>query len=190
MPPDNNNNGATIHRFELVPFQVEPSLASVRLHGRVGLERGPQRLSIQFRLEDPDEQVLLAAPAEPPERRDGLWTTTCFEWFLAEAGAESYREFNLAPSGHWNVYRLSGYRRELREDPAFARLPFELERRAAGLELRAVVELGGLVEPGAALELAVTAVVEAKGGAISYWALNHPGDEADFHRRDGFSLRF
>lgn len=189
MNPDNNSRGVQIQSFELVPFQAEPSLASVRLHGRVGLERGPQRLSIQFRLEDPDQQVLLAAPAEPPERRDGLWTTTCFEWFLAEAGAEAYREFNLAPSGHWNVYRLSGYRRKLKAEPAFASLPFVLERRAEGLELRAVVELGGLVAPASALELAVTAVVEAKGGAISYWALNHRGDEADFHRRDGFSLR-
>jgi hypothetical protein len=190
MAPDNTIGGVTIRSFELMPFQAEPSLASVRLHGRVGLERGAQRLSIQFRLEDPDDLVLLAEPAGLPERRDGLWTTTCFEWFLAEAGAEAYREFNLAPSGHWNVYRLSGYRRELRADQAFASLPFELERRAMDLELGAVVELGGLVTPAAALELAVTVVVETKGGAISYWAQNHPGNEADFHRRDGFSLRF
>ena len=41
----------------------------------------------------------------------------------------------------------------------------------------------------AELELAVTAVLEQHGGAISYWALHHGGAEADFHRRDGFRLR-
>jgi hypothetical protein len=39
------------------------------------------------------------------------------------------------------------------------------------------------------LELAVTAVLEQRNGLISYWALQHGGPEADFHRRDGFVLR-
>jgi len=32
-------------------------------------------------------------------------------------------------------------------------------------------------------------VLERRNGALEYWALSHPGPEADFHRRDGFSLR-
>jgi hypothetical protein len=35
----------------------------------------------------------------------------------------------------------------------------------------------------------VTAVLQQQSGSCSYWALRHPGPEADFHRRDGFALR-
>jgi hypothetical protein len=42
---------------------------------------------------------------------------------------------------------------------------------------------------GRPLELAVTAVVELRDGEILYWALAHPGEQADFHWREGFGLR-
>jgi hypothetical protein len=35
----------------------------------------------------------------------------------------------------------------------------------------------------------VTAVVELRDGEIHYWALAHPGEQADFHWREGFGLR-
>ena len=41
----------------------------------------------------------------------------------------------------------------------------------------------------AALQVAITSVIEERSGRLSYWALAHPGPEPDFHRRDGFLLR-
>ena len=35
----------------------------------------------------------------------------------------------------------------------------------------------------------ITAVLELHSGEILYWALNHPGEQADFHLREGFALR-
>jgi len=37
--------------------------------------------------------------------------------------------------------------------------------------------------------VAITAVLQSRDGTCSYWALLHPGPEADFHRREGFALR-
>ncbi len=45
--------------------------------------------------------------ADEPSRADELWQTTCFEAFLREAGADAYREWNFAPSGHWAAYDFS-----------------------------------------------------------------------------------
>jgi hypothetical protein len=51
------------------------------------------------------------------------------------------------------------------------------------------LDLGALPLAGRPLELAVTAVVELQDGEILYWALAHPGEQADFHWREGFGLR-
>ena len=39
------------------------------------------------------------------------------------------------------------------------------------------------------LRLALSAVVEADDGTLSYWALRHPPGRPDFHHADGFVLR-
>ena len=167
-----------------------PSLSpppSLRLQGSVG--RSGERLSLAYRLSDPDGLVLLPPPAPRPRRADGLWSTTCLEFFLAEPGAPPYWEFNLAPSGDWNAYRLAAYRQGLEPVAAIASLPLQVERDASGLDLRLSLDLGHLLPPGRALELGITAVLELNDGPLLYWALSHPGAEADFHRRDGFLVR-
>ena len=37
--------------------------------------------------------------------------------------------------------------------------------------------------------MGLSAVIEEKGGNMSWWALAHPGEEPDFHHPDGFQLR-
>jgi hypothetical protein len=173
------------HSFALRSFTPPP--ASLALTGSV--RRNGDRLSLHYRLEDPEGLVLLPPATATPRRRDELWITTCFEFFLAEPGTGPYWEVNLCPSGDWNLYRLSGYRQGLAPEPAIAALPFVVERDRGGLDLAVTLDLGALPLVGRPLELAVTAVVELQGGEILYWALRHPGEQADFHRREGFGLR-
>ena len=172
--------------FALRSFAPPP--ASLALAGSV--QRDGDRLRLQYRLEDPEGLVLLPpASAAAPRRCDELWTSTCFELFLAEPGTGPYWEANLSPSGDWNLYRLSGYREGLAPEPAISALPFAVERQGGGLALRVDLDLGALPLAGRPLELAVTAVLELRDGEILYWALAHAGAEADFHRREGFLLR-
>lgn len=173
------------HPFALRCFAPPP--ASLALAGSV--RRDGDRLSLHYRLEDPEGLVLVPPAIAAPRRCHELWTTTCFEFFLAEPGAEPYWEVNLSPSGDWNVYRLSGYRQGLTPEPAIGALPFAVKREGGGLDLMVTLDLGALPLAGRPLELAVTAVVELRDGGILYWALAHPGEQADFHWREGFALR-
>ena len=176
---------AEVQVFALHCFSPPPS--SLALGGSV--TRDGDRLQIHYRLQDPGGLVRLPPPAGQPRRRDELWTTTCLELFLAEPGAAPYWEVNLSPGGDWNVYLLSAYRQGLAADPAITALPFAIGRDASGLDLRLSLDLAALLPAGRPLDLAITAVLEDHEGQMSYWALAHPGPEADFHRRDGFVVR-
>ena len=173
------------HSFALRSFAPPP--VSLVLTG--SLRRNGDRLSLKYRLEDPEGLVLVPPASAAPRRCYDLWTSTCFEVFLAEPGAEPYWEGNLAPSGDWNLFRLCGYRQGLTPEPDINALPFAVERAGGGLDLAVTLDLGALSLAGRALELAVTAVLELRDGEILYWARRHPGEQADFHWREGFGLR-
>ena len=174
--------------FALVPFGAV-SDNDLHLGGTIG--RQGERLWVHYMLRGPLQRLAIPPLAATPRRRDELWQATCLELFLALPGQEAYREFNLSPSGDWNVYRPDGYRQGLRPDPAWTALP--LSRRdpdpATTLEMRLTTTLPAELAAAAELEVAVTAVLQQQSGSCSYWALRHPGPEADFHRRDGFALR-
>ena len=146
-------------------------------------------LRLRYRLIDPQGLVRIPSPSATPQRCDGLWEHTCLEAFLAEPGAERYWEVNLAPSGDWNVYRLSAYRQGLTPEAAISALPMQVSRRADGLDLEVALDLEALPLVGRPLQLGITAVLELQGGDILYWALLHPAEQADFHLRSGFGLR-
>jgi hypothetical protein len=173
--------------FTLVPFPGGGAPSGLALRGEV--RRSPGSLELRYRLEGPLQALRIPAPAARPERRDALWEQTCLEFFLADARSEAYREVNLSPAGHWNVYRLTGYRRDLEQDPAVDRLPIGLERTPGRLDLRVEIDPARLLPPDAPLLLAVCAVLAAADGSLSYWALDHPGSRPDFHLREGFRLR-
>jgi hypothetical protein len=178
--------------FALVPFGTppdgEPTDSELRLGGAIGRVRG--RLWVHYALRDPLRRLTIPALSTTPRRRDGLWQATCLELFLALPGQSGYREFNLSPSGDWNVYQLDGYRQGLRPDPAWTALPLtRREPTPAALDLQLTTTLPPELAAAPELEAAVTAVLQLQDGSCGYWALRHPGEEADFHRRDGFALR-
>jgi hypothetical protein len=121
---------------------------------------------------------------------DRLWQHTCFEVFISVEGHSAYHEFNCAPSGEWAAYAFRRYREgaPLADDEL---APSIIVRSAGdGLALDAIVRLDRLptTEPHAPLQLALSAVVEEKDGALSYWALKHPPGKPDFHHPDAFAL--
>ncbi len=177
----------TDHCFALQPFESLPQLADLVITGEIS--RRGQRLLLRYALQGPLDTVLIAPPAEPPRRLDELWQATCFELFLACPGQEPYWEFNLSPAGHWNVYRLEGYRRGLAAEPAYAQLALQVLRDPGELRLLLEVDLPPGLGADQPLEAAITAVIQQRSGLVSYWALAHGGSEPDFHRRDGFQLR-
>jgi len=178
--------------FALQPFPSQAAAPDLQIEG--WLERRDRVLDLAFQLREPGpcppaDPILWPAPDGDPQRRDGLWEHTCLELFLAQPGEERYWEFNLSPRGHWNVYRLDGYRDGLRPDPDYGTLPFRCSPSPQPFDLAITVPLPAALAAAPSLQAAVTAVVKRSSGRISYWALHHGGPEADFHRRDGFRMR-
>lgn len=154
---------------------------------RFAVERLPDGFDFTFTLEHPAGVVLPALAPEPARRRrDELWRHTCLEFFAAPAGSGAYLEFNLAPSGDWNLYRFDGYRAGMS--------PLEgdiwVDARREGTQYTGAVR--GTALPAflgrGPVAVGPAAVVEYADGVCAYWALAHTGVKPDFHRRDAFTL--
>ncbi len=173
-------------RFVLQPFAPDGPRPGVAITGH--LDRRADVLTLSYLLQGRLADVQIPAPLAAPARRQRLWEATCGEFFLARQDSPPYWEFNLSPAGDWNVYRFSNYRQGMVEEQAFASLPLAVHRSPGALRLTLAVNLAGIVLADHPLEVAIAAVIQAADGRLTYWALTHPGPQADFHRRDGFLI--
>ncbi len=173
--------------FSLKPFPSGHKPPPLRITGSIG--RTGDVLSVSYLIFGPIAELLIPTPAKSCERRQGLWEETCLEFFLGIPGYGSYREFNLSPSGHWNVYHFTSYRKGMKEDPGFTSLPFSMSNGPGSLRLSLQVDLKNIFLAVQSMEIAVSAVIKDKKGKITYWALAHPGPQPDFHSRESFIIR-
>ena len=172
--------------FTLKPFPGEAPPFPLLITGTIA--RHAHILTLRYELRGDLAELALPSPAVRPARRDGLWHETCFEFFLAPHNFPQYWEFNLSPAGHWNVYGFRSYRQGMHQEPAIAALPFTIIKEPAALFLTLEVEVSSLIQPDQSLNIAIAAVIKAQDGALTYWALAHPGPRPDFHRRDAFII--
>jgi hypothetical protein len=121
---------------------------------------------------------------------DALWKHTCFEAFVAAAGAPGYHEFNFSPSRDWAIYRFSAYREGMSRAEMGAAPQISVRRCDGGLELESEVRLRCLADLRDArhLRVAMAAVLEDETGGLSYWGLRHAPGKPDFHHPNGFAL--
>lgn len=128
--------------------------------------------------------------ARAGRRADDLWKHTCFEAFIAADNKPGYFEFNFSPSLDWAAYRFAGYRSGMSFAPVAQAPGLQVRRTTLQLDLTATVHLVGLVTLCTApvLRLGLAAVIEEDGSRLSYWALQHPPGNPDFHHPDGFTL--
>lgn len=144
---------------------------------------------LDYHLFGPITEIEVPPSADRPSRRIGLWENTCFEFFIGLRDSPRYWEFNLSPSGDWNVFSFETYRGKLVEEAAFAYLPFLTRKRSDFFQLVLEFDLSLIIPAGQPLKMAVTTVLKTISGEISMWALNHPVPEPDFHHKKGFTLK-
>ncbi|MBI5331163.1 MAG: DOMON-like domain-containing protein [Betaproteobacteria bacterium] len=142
-------------------------------------------LQLEFRLAGPLDGLLLPGP-DAPRREEGLWRHTCFEAFFQGEDAPGYGEVNLAPSLAWQVYRFHAYRAGGALETSVAPV-IQVASEASALVLRATLPQTWL-GPGNRLRIGLTAVIETRAGALSYWSLSHPPGQPDFHDTRAFVL--
>lgn len=147
-------------------------------------------LRVSYRLDGDIARLRIPPPQTATGSSDGLWQHTCFEAFVAIAGAARYHEFNFSPSGQWAAYVFRACRVRDTTAAAPAAPVLRASCDAARLELSADVPPAALprTAPRSQLDIALTAVIEDAAGRLSYWALHHPPGPPDFHHRDGFML--
>jgi hypothetical protein len=182
----------TAQPFTLIPFApLADRTTDLTISGTIA--RNANRLTLHYALHDPLALVAIPPAADPPQRTFALWEHTCFEFFLGESGCDRYWEFNLSPSGQWNIYRLESYRQGLQEELKLTPLPFTVQHfpqpgSPQTLALQLDLDLTPILPPHALLEVAITTVIQQQDGQMSYWALTHCAPEADFHQRQSFVI--
>ncbi len=174
-------------KYELLPF------SKTDIHGECGISvlcsNDDFNFNVSFQLHADASDFIIPAfsPAES-ERKDMLWEHTCFEFFIGQHGEPQYREFNLSPSGAWNVYRFRDYREGMKEENLIKTLPFNVESSSEG-DLKIDIKIDLNLIQGSKdkdIETGFSAVLENKDMTKSYWALSHPKNTPDFHAREGW----
>lgn len=136
-----------------------------------------------------DELVLPTVAT--PSRADELWKHTCFEAFIRASPSAAYTEFNFAPSRQWAAYRFGAYRSGMKAAGEIDTPQIDVDVSDESCALKVQLNLQDLPNlPSAVLwDFGLSAVIEEKRGAKSYWALTHPPGEPDFHHSDCFALQ-
>lgn len=176
----------TQHSFALIPFP-DSHIPELMITG--GIAREQNLLTVQYFLTGDLENVLFPEPAFLPGRRDDLWRHTCFEFFMAITDQPQYWEFNLSPSGDWNVFRMEAYRSVgFQQEELIREMRLEISRELNRFRMDAAVDLSAILESKLEIQAGVTSVIETQDGHETFWALAHPGPHADFHLRESFIL--
>ncbi len=140
---------------------------------------------VEFVMVGDPARLSLPAPTGPVQT-DGLWHTTCFEMFAALEG-DSYTEFNFSPSCAWAAYHFDHYRTGMTPMAISApQISIAVGSERIALTTRLAPDTLPWDEVHA---LGLSAVIEERSGAVSYWALAHQPGKPDFHHRDCFTLR-
>lgn len=175
-----------ITNFALRPFATVSNLPQIEINGRVN--RKDRLLSIEYQLFGDLNAISISPPVSTPSRQFQLWEATCFEFFIGIPGDRNYWEFNLSPSGDWAVFALDDYRQGLRDELAFSSLPFKVDRYPNYITLSLELDLSEIILAEQDLEMSVATVIKSSQNQLSYWAIAHSGEAADFHLRDSFKI--
>lgn len=179
----------TRQSFSLIPFSAQ-DVPAITIKGQVA--RQSNTFYVRHVIAGNLRAVALQSLNASPARKDELWRTTCFEFFLAIKNTSQYWEFNMSPSGDWNVYVMDAYRQVgMRAEMRIKRFPFDVRKEADGLlSLEMAINLDPIINSEKPIEVGIASVIQMKDGKETYWALLHPRPEADFHVRESFVLEF
>jgi hypothetical protein len=172
-------------QFNLIPFNSNHT-PPIQITGSISHQNN--KLNIKYLLAGDLSTIIIAKLNNTPVRQDELWEHTCFEFFLKPKNTNIYWEFNLSPSGNWNVFRFQNYRANLTPEMAFSYLPFTVSQQQETLSVESNLDLNKLAIQQPDLDIAITTVIERHDQQLSYWALKHPITKPDFHHQDGFTI--
>lgn len=121
------------------------------------------------------------------QRQDFLWEQTCFELFVGIKDQDCYREINLSPQQYWNCYAFDDYRQPGDFPPQTAQDIELISLQYSQNKLQAILNLQQFIQQQDCyledLKLGISSVIRLHTGKQLFYALQHSGTQADFHRR-------
>lgn len=173
-------------RFELHPHRSmlpSPPFAVWASAERSAAFGEAATLALWFGVKAPIGRFKVPEPSGEPQRRDGLWRSTCFECFLKEEGQDAYCEWNFSPSSDWAAYDFTAERDGMSEALVQFAPSIRIEDNLTWWGVGATLAIPSAPR----FRLALSAVLEEQDESKTYWALHHPGPEPDFHHPDCFT---
>lgn len=158
----------------------------------------PSSIKLLFFAIDPEQQIDWQdyATSKPQrsfndslgyQRQDFLWEQTCFELFVGIKDQDCYREINLSPQQYWNCYAFDDYRQPASFPPQTAQDIELISLQYSHNKLQAILNLQQFIQQQDCyledLKLGISSVIQLKSGKQLFYALQHSGTQADFHRR-------
>jgi hypothetical protein len=172
--------------FDLVPLP-NSKIPDIRITGSV--TRKGNVYTVKFYVSGKINDILFPGLHPEPKRKHGLWQSTCFEFFLAFPEQQPYWEFNISPSGNWNVYRMDSYRQiGFREEELIQSLQLDIRKHLDCFQLHAVADLSPVLASEKQILVGVASIIKTHDGNETYWAVKHIRPQADFHLRESFTL--
>lgn len=173
--------------YDLIPHPDFPAPPGISIS--VEAERDGGGLRLIYGLAGDEEDKFVSYP--PPGTRgrtNGLWKHTCFEAFVLVGDQLGYSELNFSPRGEWAAYAFDAPREGMRDligaSEPFAYLIYRGDD-GDGVHRWLYLTIDAF-DTSVDWHLGLSAVIEARDGAKSYWALAHAPGPPDFHNRDCF----
>ena len=152
----------------------------------VAVTRTGDALSVIYQLQGDLSKLSLPVDGGG-QRRDELWTATCFEAFFRAPDSDAYIEYNFAPNGDWAAYQFDGYRANMAHFDCAAPV-IKLETGDAAATLRVTLPGGAPIRTAGPILFGPTAILEDSDGTRSFWAIHHALNKPDFHHIDTFRM--
>ena len=176
----------TESQFALFPF-ADSNAPEIKITGKISRRRNV--VMVHYFITGDIASIHFPKKNMCPERKHDLWKATCFEFFIAIPNQPQYWEYNISPSGDWNIYHMDAYRRVgFREETLIKELQIDVRNVGGYITVVAATDLSPIISEGASVQVGITSVIKTDDGYESYWALSHPNPQADFHVRESFIL--
>ncbi|MEK2688215.1 DOMON-like domain-containing protein [Bdellovibrio sp. GT3] len=173
--------------LELKPFAETEFTKIIKVESQVYVT-AKDEVILEFFLSGPTRHLHFPPQHEGADsvRRDELWKTTCLEAFFAfDNNSDSpYLEVNCSPNGDWNAYAFNSYRQGMRADGTASVNLIHRSLESDQAVFRVKIQSPAMPQ---FKQLGITAVIEFSDGSKSYFALSHPGPQADFHNKAAFT---
>lgn len=143
-------------------------------------------IQIGFWINDPEQLIVWQDKLAGHPRRDFLWEHTCFELFIGVKTQDNYRELNFSSSLAWQAYQFEEYRYPEQMPPLAAKDIELVDVQRTKFGLTATVDINLFLHQYklrvSDLFMGITAVIETQKQFL-YFAMQHSGQQADFHNK-------